>query len=258
MAWIFRARERAQMNGTPPEAKTEYSRGHQGSDAHSEAPGSGQTGGHSSPASSSRETSGRGLRGAVVAVALAGALLLIVAEFTTLYTVHTASGPLPGHSTSTGSHNDYALIPIALLVVLLAYGFYVAGSRPALLAIGFMGVLALLIALLGDLPDAHATGLVGGGSTHFVTATAKPSAGFFMETAGALLLLVACVCGFLLVGAPARTVRSDATEEPGGRGLEGDDSPGPDGGPSGRKRDRSPGREEGETGPTGERGLSGS
>ncbi len=208
------------MNGTPPEASTEYSRGPQASRAGSGASGSGRA----TTAPDSSSPSGAGLRGAVVAVTLVGALLLVVAEFTTLFTIHTATGPLPGHSTSTGSHNDYALIPLAVLVVVLAYGFYVAGSRPALLAIGFMGVLALLIALLGDLPDAHATGLIGGGSTRFQTVTAHPSAGLFMETGGALLLLVARVCGFLMIGAPARRPSPNADADghgtgPGGGGV---------------------------------------
>ena len=215
------------MNGTPPEARTEYSRGSEPSRAALDAGarGSARRGGRDS--GDAGTTAGDTITAVVVAVALLGALLLVVAEFTPLYTVHTASGTVPGHTVSTGSHDTYALIPIAVLVLILAYAVRVAGSRPALLAIGVMGVLALLITMLGDLPDAHATGLLGGGSARFVTATSRPSAGFYMETAGALLLLVACVCGFLLVGPPPRRARPDRGDGQAERGGDSAESAGP-------------------------------
>jgi hypothetical protein len=133
---------------------------------------------------------------------LLGALLLLVAEFTTLFEVRTAAGGAVVKSVGTGAHHSYALIPIALFVVFLSFAVQRAGSRPALLAIGLMGVVVLLIALLGDQPDAHASGLVGNASTHFVSASSKPSAGLYMETLGAVVLLITCVCGFLLLGPP--------------------------------------------------------
>jgi hypothetical protein len=197
------------MTGTPPEARTEYSRGSGPPRAAFDAGarGSGRRGGRGS--GDAGTTAGDSITAVVAAVALIGALLLVVAEFTPLYTVHTASGAVPGRTISTGSHDADALLPIALLVLVLVYAVRVAGSRAALLAIGVMGVLALLITLLGDLPDAHATGLLGGGSARFVTASSRPSAGFYMETAGALLLLMACVCGLLLLGPPPRRARQD-------------------------------------------------
>ena len=70
-----------------------------------------------------------------------------------------------------------------------------------MVAIGALGVLALLIALLGDLPDTNASGLVLSAS-HYTTATSTPSAGFYMETLGAVVLLITSVSGFLLIGAP--------------------------------------------------------
>jgi hypothetical protein len=142
---------------------------------------------------------------------LVGALILLVAEFTTLFTIHTAAATAPVRSVTTGSHHTYALIPIALLVALLAYGVWSAGSRPALLAIGILGVISLLIALLGDLPDAHASGLLGSSATHFSAASATPSAGLYLETLGSVVLLITSVCGFLLLGPPARDRRLTAS-----------------------------------------------
>src|SRR5581483_10805650 len=123
IVWILRARERAQMNATPPEAKLEYSRATR----------------------PSRAISGVGavIPAAVLAGGLLGALLLIVAEFTTLYDVRTAASSGPISSVGTGSHQHYALVPIALLAAFLAWGAWRQGSRLALLAIGVLGVVAV-------------------------------------------------------------------------------------------------------------------
>ena len=139
---------------------------------------------------------------AVLCGGLFGALLLLVAEFTTLYNVKTSTGGVLVKSVSTGSNHSYAMVPIALLAALLAFAVWRQGSRPALLAIGLLGLLALLISLLGDLPDAHATGLIGSAATHYAVATSRPSAGFYMETLGGVVLIITCVSGFIMLGAP--------------------------------------------------------
>ena len=184
------------MNAPRPRASTEYSKGSVVSKGVS---------------ARDRTASDRGAgaaRAAVLAGGLLGALLLVVAEFTTLFEVRTAAGSTVVKSVGTGSHHAYALIPIALLAAVLAYAVYAAGSRPALLAIGLLGVIALLIALLGDLPDAHASGLVGTAGTHYVAASSSPSAGFYMETLGAVVLVITSVCGFLLLGPSPQVRRS--------------------------------------------------
>jgi hypothetical protein len=185
------------MSATPPEASIEYSRGIRPSGRDSTDPE-----GVSGDAADSASGTTRGAAGTILAGALLGALLLIVAEFTTLFYVRAATSVAPIKSESTGSHNAYALIPIAALVIVLGVAFWRAASRPALLSIGVLGVIALLIALLGDLPDAHASGLIGSGATHYVSASSTPSAGLYMETLGAVILLITCVCGFLLIGSP--------------------------------------------------------
>jgi hypothetical protein len=140
--------------------------------------------------------------GAVLAGALLGALLLLVSEFTALYQVHTAASSTPVRTVATGNNDSYALVPLALLAAVLGVGVFRFGSRPALLAIGIVGLVTLLIALLGDLPDAQATGLVGSPSTHFISATSTPSAGLYLETLGAVVLIATCVLGFLMLGRP--------------------------------------------------------
>jgi hypothetical protein len=153
-----------------------------------------------------RGTAEGAVRAGVLAVGLLGAVLLVVAEFTTLFNVHTAISPGPVKSVGTGSHHSYALIPIALLAAALAVAVFRLGSRPALLSMGLLGVVTLLIALLGDLPDASASGLVGSAGTHYINATSTPSAGIYMETLGAALLIIASGAAFLLLGRPDRPV----------------------------------------------------
>ena len=193
------------MNTTRPGATTEYSRGSGGS-------GTVQTLAARRDARRREPLAGTAVT-AILAGALLGALLLLVAEFTTLFEIRTAASANAVRSVGTGSHHSYALIPIALLAVVLAYAIRSAGSRPALLAIGVMGVIALLIALLGDLPDAHTSGLVGSASTHYVAASSTPSAGLYMETLGGAVLLVTCVCGFLMIGPPPRLRRRHASPQ---------------------------------------------
>ncbi len=84
--------------------------------------------------------------------------------------------------------------------MLLAFAAYRSGSRAALAAVALLGVVTLLIALLGDLPDAHATGLVGSGASQYVEGSSTPSAGLYMETLGAIVLVIAGGVGLLLPG----------------------------------------------------------
>lgn len=196
------------MNATPG-ANNEYSRG-------SGDPRGGLSG------RSGRFSGGIGRRsggpaggagGVIIAGALLGALLLLVAEFTSLYQIHVATSSTPVESVSGGSNNSYALVPIALMAGVLGIGIFRTGSRPALLAVGIVGVVALLIALLGDLPDAEATGLVGSPTTHYINASSTPSAGLYMETLGSVVLIATCGLGFMMLGPPAPPVRRPRPSE---------------------------------------------
>ena len=183
------------MNATPPEAKPEYSR----APARSKGVFQGQ--------SEHLRLVGTKLPMALLAGGLLGALLLLIAEFTTLYDVRTATSASPIDSVSTGSHHSYALVPVAILAAALAFGVYRDRSRPALLALGLLGVLTLVIALAGDLPDAQASGLIGSSTTHYASASASPGPGLYLETLGAVVLVITCGLGFLL-GAPGSSARA--------------------------------------------------
>lgn len=157
----------------------------------------------------------RGTNAAVLGgVALASALLL-AAEFTTLYQAHLANRATPIQTVTAGSHNSYAMIPIALVAVALGVVVWRFASRLALLAIGVLGVVALLITLLHDLPDAHAVGLANHNS---VSATTTPGVGLYLETLGSILALALSGVWLALLGLPRR--RRDAAargDAPGSR-----------------------------------------
>jgi hypothetical protein len=137
----------------------------------------------------------------VIVGGLLGALLLLVAEFTTLFQLRISTTTIPIHSEGTGSHHAYAMALIAVCAAVLTVAAWRVGSRSALLGIGVLGLVALLIALIRDLSAATGSGIVTVGS-HYVEAGSKPSAGFYMETLGAVILLITCVWGFLLAGPP--------------------------------------------------------
>lgn len=127
----------------------------------------------------------------------AGAALLLAAEPLRLYAVHVSSRRSAVASALVSSHDSYALVPLALLAAVLAWGVYRRGSRVALAALAALGLAALLIALLGDLPDAHAHGVLRlAGRLELGRAT--PGLGFYLETLGALVLLASGACGLLL------------------------------------------------------------
>jgi hypothetical protein len=178
------------MSATPPEAKAKYSR----------APGDPE---RHSGASAELIRTGSGVAAVVFGCGLFGAALLVASEFAQLYSVHTPIRRAALQTVTGGAHNAYAFVPIAILALFLAWGAVRARSGPALLALGLLGVISLVIALAGDLPDAQASGLVAEAG-RYVTASSSPSAGIYLETLGGVMLLITSVTGLLLGGPPAR------------------------------------------------------
>ena len=185
----------------PPEANSEYSRGSGPSRRLIPAPWQVS----SEPASPGPD--GAGPARAVLAVgALLGAMLVLIAQFTALYHVHSATSSAALKTVGTGGNHAWAPIPLALAAVALAYAVYRHGNRAALAGLVALGVATLLIALFGDLPDAHSSGLIGSSAGGYVQATSSPSAGLYMETLGAVVLIVAGGVG-LLMPAPGNQPR---------------------------------------------------
>ena len=102
------------MSATPG-AKNEYSRGSGASDG-----GSGGDFDRFEPPGRRRTAVGdSGVGGVILAGALLAALLLLVAEFTTLFQVHVSTSSTPVKTVTGGSNHSYAMIPIALLAAAL-------------------------------------------------------------------------------------------------------------------------------------------
>jgi hypothetical protein len=174
------------MNVSEPEADTEYSR----------APAAPE--GRERP-SAHRSRGGLGVvRLAVLAGVLLAAVLLLVAEFLPLFEVRTSARNGAVITVQSGSHHAYALALIALLSAALAVAWRQTPLRLTALAIAILGVAALVIALGHDLPDAQSNGIERSAGT-YVTAAASPRAGLYLETAGAVLLLISGAAGLLLV-----------------------------------------------------------
>ena len=189
------------MSATPPRAKIKYSR----TPPRFRTSGAGPPGAGRTPGE--RPAWARATHLGIVAGGLVGAVLLVVSEFTTLYTVHITRSGLNVDAVSTHAHDFYALIPIALLATIMALGAGLLGSRLALLGLAALAIVALGIALIGDLPDAQTTGTVIFAG-RYQPATASPSTGFYLETLGAFLLVVVAGCGLLLAGPPWRASES--------------------------------------------------
>jgi hypothetical protein len=138
-----------------------------------------------------------GLRTTIVLGAVLGAALLVVSEFITLYSVRASGHPGTVETIQGGSNNSYAMIPIAVLGLVLAVAAIRGGGRPALAGLGLVGLVGLLISLIGDLPAAHRTGpiLV---ARHLLLGASSPSTGMYLETAGAVVLIATAGLGLLL------------------------------------------------------------
>ena len=148
------------------------------------------------------------LRIALLALPVAGAALLIAAEFSTLYDVRVVTAVPEGGSFSAGGHHGYALVVMAVGIVVMALGAVLGGSRPAAVAVLVLAVAALAIALLVDLPDVHETGLIG---RTYDAAEAEPRAGLYLEIAGGCVALAGGALILLARPAARRRPRSRRT-----------------------------------------------
>jgi hypothetical protein len=129
----------------------------------------------------------------------AGGLLVLASEFAPLMRVNvgtTVISSVAGHD-----QHGFGLLLIAAAALLMVVGIARGGSRPAAAAALALGVITMLIAVVGDLPDTRQTGVVG---ERYEQASAAPGAGFYLETLGATLLIVAGAGTLLLGGGRAR------------------------------------------------------
>ena len=145
----------------------------------------------------------------LLAAGLLGGILLIAADLSTLVQIKVITvvkEDLSGHD-----QHSWAMALLGVVALPLAWGAARRRARPAMVGLIVLGLVALGIALFGDLPDTRSTGVIG---ERYEEAAAQAGAGFYYETAGGVLLLVAGVGGLLLLG-DARKPASRPASEPG-------------------------------------------
>src|SRR4051794_8963366 len=143
----------------------------------------------------------------LLAVGLVGGALLIAADLSTLVQIKVITvvkEELSGHD-----QHSWAMALLGIVALPLAYGAARRRARPAMLGLIVLGLVALGIALFGDLPDTRSTGVIG---QRYEEAAAEAGPGFYFETAGGVLLLVAGVGGLLLLGPATKPAISPASE----------------------------------------------
>jgi hypothetical protein len=136
----------------------------------------------------------------------AGVVLLVVAEFSTLYAIQVIT--VQKESTTGGGNHGYALLVIAVAAAFMAYGGLVRQARPAQIGLLVLAVAALFVVLAIDLPDVDEEGFIG---EAFERAEASPKTGFYLESLGAVLLLLSAAATLMLSprGAGATTADAD-------------------------------------------------
>jgi hypothetical protein len=150
---------------------------------------------------------------ALVGLALLGALLTLVSAFMNVLEVTTGQATLEAQGFAGG--RKLAMVLLAVAAVAMALGA-LRRARPAMAALAAIGVVILVIAFTIDLPDALDEGLYG---ERYEAAEAKPATGFFVETAGGMLLVLSG--GLLLLsglgGGGTATRRAEAAGRARGR-----------------------------------------
>jgi hypothetical protein len=122
----------------------------------------------------------------VTVLALIGAVLLVLGEFLDLYAVK--RGVVVIQEPTGGSHHAYSLLIAGMAAIGATLLARATEAWPPGAAVAVLGVAALVVVLIGDLPDATSSGLTSDARL----AHADPGVGFWVELAGAA---VVCVSG---------------------------------------------------------------
>lgn len=122
---------------------------------------------------------------------LIGAILLVAGELSDTFRFEGA-GSVTLQTSGGGDRHHYALLVLGLFAIGALVVALLSGSKPAAIAVAAVGVTALLIFLIVDLPDVDKVGTFDDPSQAFLQAKAQPESGFWVELIGALVLTV---CG---------------------------------------------------------------
>ena len=131
----------------------------------------------------------------LVLACAAAAAMLGASQFTDIFHLTPPGGEALQAISSKDQHGDATLV-LAIFALLLLVPTIAARDEQlrqvAAMAVAVCGLIALLIFLIGDLPDVNKIGTLDDPRQSFIDAEAKPVAGFWLELIGALILTV---CG---------------------------------------------------------------
>ena len=133
--------------------------------------------------------------------------MLAASQFMNIFELTPPGGEAISEIDAADQHGYATLVLAAFALILLAVGIATRGqpiSEVAAVAVAVCGVVALLIFLIGDLPDVNKVGTLDDPRESFVDAKAEPQAGFWFELVGSLVLTV---CGAALA-----TMRPDSQQ----------------------------------------------
>ncbi|HYI36212.1 MAG TPA: hypothetical protein VEX39_06390 [Thermoleophilaceae bacterium] len=135
---------------------------------------------------------------AVTVLGVAGALLVLVTEFSTIVSVDVLTSgtcqeiadPAARDACQTSGIEQHggAFILLGLLALLMTAGAGRGASRPAAAALVAIGAVVLAFAFARDLPKTDDTGLVG---IQYEEAKAGPGSGLYFEFIGGAMLVLA-------------------------------------------------------------------
>lgn len=142
----------------------------------------------------------------------AAAAMLGASQFTDIFHL-TPPGGEALQAISSKDQHGYATLVLAIFALVLILVSLTARDEQlkqvAAMAVAICGLIALLIFLIGDLPDVNKVGTLDDPRQSFIDAEAKPVAGFWLELVGSLVLTV---CGAALATMRPRAAGSSNDE----------------------------------------------
>jgi amino acid transporter len=123
---------------------------------------------------------------------LLAAVLLGISQFMTIFDF-TPPGAEPLRSQLATDQHGYALLLLAICTVVAMIWAMVSGLRPAAIATAAFGLVALLLFLVLDLPDAGKLGDLEDPTRGLASARAEPQSGFWLEAVSSVVLGLAAV-----------------------------------------------------------------
>ncbi len=127
---------------------------------------------------------------------LASAIVLGASELMNTFALRPPGGEtVEGGLLHAGDRHQYALLVLAVFAIVAVMVVVLTGSKPAAVAVGVTGAIALFIFLVNDLPHVNQEGTPGSLFSNtpgpvYGDLKAYPVSGFWMEMLGALALAV--------------------------------------------------------------------